>query len=124
MPPTRPIVFVGDDSPTLMTTLTEKLDAAGVQAYFTGPVLDPSSPTKFIGGFKCALLPLERPVGKDDPIDEAELLRMYQPELPVAFLYEGATTALLDRARAMGPVFRKSDQVEGAIAWALGHANK
>jgi hypothetical protein len=122
MPPTRPIVFVGDDSPTLMKTLADKLEGAGLQPYFAGSVTDPSAPTKFIGGFQCALFALERAEGKDDPIDEAELLRMYQPELPVAFLFEAASDALLDRARGMGPVFRKADQIEAAIAWAVGHA--
>jgi len=119
--PFRPMVFVKDESSAVQQTLSQKLHAGGARAHFPDATHDPSSPTKFIGGFKCALLTLDDRAGKDDPVDEAELLRLYQPTLPVGFLYSHAPTAVVERARVLGPVFKKPDQLDAAASWALGH---
>jgi len=114
-----PLVFIGEDSPAIRGMLTEKLEAAGARVHFRDSGMDANADTKFMGGFTCALLALERPDGKGDTIDEAELLRMYQPTLPVAFLHDEVPERLLQRARAVGPVFRKPHQLEAATQWAV-----
>jgi hypothetical protein len=118
----RPTVFVGDDSPVVQVTLTRLLDVAGVHAYIAGMHSEDDAPTKFIGGFKCAIIALEPARTRDDPVDEAELLRLYQPTLPVAFLHEQASMRLMDRARALGPVFHRSSELEAVAKWALSYA--
>jgi CheY-like chemotaxis protein len=115
------MVFVKDDNPAVRKTLGDLLTAIGVRAHFPDLAYDSSQPTKFLGGFKCALLELDRAPGQDDAVDEVDLLHLYQPTLPVAFLYANAGDALLDRARALGPVFHKPDQLAAAVAWAERH---
>ena len=102
--------------------LADKLEAAGAHVHFRDSGMDNESATSFMGGFTCALLALERPDGKGDTIDEAELLRMYQPTLPVAFLHDevGERSPCM-RARAVGPVFRKPHQLEAATAWVVAN---
>jgi two-component SAPR family response regulator len=122
MTPRRKVVFVGDNSPAVQTTLKDLLERAGVHAYLARSASNPNAATEFIGGFKCALVTLERVDGYNDPIDEAELLRMYQPELAIAFLHSDASRHMLERAATMGPIFRKDDELDAAVAWALDRA--
>ena len=75
-----------------------------------------------IRGFACALLDLD--LGDGDGVDVAELLRVHQPDLPVAFFSGGALPALMMRARALGPVFAKPDELEDAVAWAVASARR
>jgi CheY-like chemotaxis protein len=117
-----PRVFVGEDSPAIRSMLADKLEAAGAHVHFRDSGMDSESTTSFMGNFACALLALERPDGKGDTIDEAELLRMYQPTLPVAFLHDDVPERLLQRARAVGPVFRKPHQLEAATAWVVANS--
>jgi CheY-like chemotaxis protein len=114
-----PLIFVGEDSPAIRGMLASQLEAAGARVHFRDVGLDSNADTKFMGGFQCAVLALERPDGKGDTIDEAELLRMYQPTLPVAFLYSEVPEKVLQRASAVGPVFKKPEQIEAATAWVL-----
>jgi hypothetical protein len=118
MPSSRPIVFVSDSSPAVQQTLRERLDEVGMQAYLSrSPTAGGGSVGEYLGGLTCALVTLERADGNDDPITEAMLLRMYQPNLPLAFLHERASFHMLERAKELGPVFRKRDQVDRAIRW-------
>jgi hypothetical protein len=43
-------------------------------------------------------------------------LRVVSPSLPIAFFTGGASDELLERARAIGPVYLKPD-VEPLLAW-------
>ena len=120
--PSRPTVFVGESSPTTQLELKEKLDHAGIEAYLARSAVAPVSPSDFIGGFKCALMTLERLGSHDDAMSELELLRMYQPGLAVAFLHGNASVHQLARASAVGPIFRKEDELDAAIAWVVERA--
>jgi DNA-binding response OmpR family regulator len=73
-----------------------------------------------VRGFACALLDLD--LGDGDGVDVAELLRVHQPTLPVAFFSGGAPADIVARARALGPIFAKPDDLEDAMAWVLGWA--
>jgi hypothetical protein len=116
-----PLIYVGDNSKVVQLELTDKLTADGILVYTPGSENDPNSATKFLGGFKCALLHLERVDGKADAIDAAELLRVYQPDLPVAFMHESPRSMLVQRAAALGPIFRLPEDVGPALAWVRGH---
>lgn len=70
-----------------------------------------------IRSFACALLDLD--LGDGDGVDVAELLRVHQPTLPVAFFSGGAAPDVLARALALGPVFSKPDELDQAVAWAV-----
>jgi CheY-like chemotaxis protein len=67
-----------------------------------------------------ALLDLE--LGDGLGTDLARLLRDGSPRLPIAFLTGAERAPLLDEARALGPVFMKTSEVEEAIRWATDAA--
>jgi hypothetical protein len=122
--PSPPLIYVGDDSKIVQAAISDKLTADGMLVYTPGSANDPNSDTKFLGGFKCALLHLERVDGKADAVDAAELLRVYQPDLPVAFMHESPRSMLVQRAGALGPIFRIPGDLEGALAWVRSHVTK
>ncbi len=111
-----PLVYIADDSAVVRSALERRLKAEGVRVHAGGSAADSRSVTT--RGFACALLDLD--LGDGDGVDVAELLRAHQPGLDVAFFSAGASDAVTARARALGPIFRKPDELEGAIAWVLG----
>jgi len=115
LPPKAPLVYIADDSEVVRSALERRLTAEGVRVYAGGSAAASRSVT--IRSFACALLDLD--LGDGDGVDVAELLRVHQPTLPVAFFSGGAVPAVMARARALGPVFRKPDDLEEAIAWVL-----
>jgi len=68
----------------------------------------------------CALIDLE--LGDEDGALVAARLRKESPTLPIAFFSAGASNERLERARAIGPVFKKPSQLDQAVAWLVAHA--
>ena len=62
-----------------------------------------------------ALLDLE--IGEDFGPAVAELLRARAPTLEIAFLTASEGGAMLESARAIGPVFRKDTELDRAVTW-------
>jgi CheY-like chemotaxis protein len=114
-----PLVYISDDSLEVRTLLSEHLRASGIEIYLAASANNPENPTSFVGGFKCAVLDLDNVDGKDDPIDTADLLRVYQPTLPVAFLHEVASQQLVKRAEQVGTVFEKPGELAKVLEWVL-----
>jgi CheY-like chemotaxis protein len=114
--PTAPLVYVADDSEVVRTVLARRLTAAGLEVQAGGSAADSRNVT--LRAFACALLDLD--LGDGDGVEVAELLRAHQPGLPVAFFSGGAPPPVVARAMALGPVFRKPDELDAAIAWVLG----
>jgi CheY-like chemotaxis protein len=83
------------------------LEADGVSS---GSALDPR-------GAVAALLDLD--LGDGSGIDVAHALRKSVPALPIAFFTSGADAEAIARAKLLGPVFAKPEELEAAIAWAL-----
>ena len=110
------MVYVGDDSPDVKSSLSDCLVADGMQVHTPNTASDPNDSTRAVG-FACAVLHLDKMDGKADAIDSAELLRLYQPTLPVAFLYAMAPHVLVQRARALGPIFHVPSELDQAVAW-------
>jgi DNA-binding response OmpR family regulator len=53
-----------------------------------------------------------------DGLEVAHRLRAKKPALPIAFFSSGSE--LIERARALGPVFHKPDELEALMAWVTG----
>ena len=119
MPVSSPMVYIADDSELVRVALRQRLLAAGLLVHAGGSAADSRSIT--IREFSCALLDLD--LGDGNGVEVAELLRVHQPTLPVAFFSGGASARVMERARGLGPVFRKPDELEEAIAWVLTKAH-
>jgi hypothetical protein len=121
--PRIPVVYVAAGTRAIETTIAQKLRADGLRVYTPEWESDVEGDTASISAFCCALLHLDR-LDSTDAIDDAELMRLTQPTLPVAFIHSHATETLLRRARVLGPVFRISDELAGAFAWASANAKR
>jgi DNA-binding NarL/FixJ family response regulator len=119
-----PTVYVGDDSPAVSAGLSDPLRGDGTRVYVPSGTGDPERVTASVGSFRCAVVHLDRRDGASDAIDAAELLRVYQPDLPIAFLHEQASERLLQRGRVMGPLFHVPDELAQALEWAREHVKK
>lgn len=116
-------VLVCDDSPLVRLTVARRLRAGGLRVVERASAsdamaapLDPHPPA-------CALLDVDLgDADGRDGIDLARALRARHPELPVAFFTGTTTPGAEARATALGPVFRKPDDLEAAVAWAVAHA--
>jgi two-component system response regulator RegA len=115
---TPPIVYIADDSDVIRSALARRLTADGLVVHAGGSAADSRSMT--IRLFACALLDLD--LGDGDGVDVADLLRVHQPDLPVAFFSGGAAASVMARARELGPVFKKPDELEDAVAWVKSRA--
>jgi len=91
--------------------LRRALDAQGVQCtYVESAKAAMAHPAAHVS---CALLDLE--LGDGTGIEVARHLLELNPSLPVAFFSTDPT----DEARALGPAFRKPDELEAAVAWLI-----
>jgi DNA-binding response OmpR family regulator len=111
-------VYIADDSDVVRTALAHRLTAAGLRVQAGRCAAHSRSVTT--RGFACALLDLD--LGDGDGVDVAWVLRGHQPALPVAFFSGGAPPAIVDRAREIGPIFRKPDELEAAVAWVVARS--
>jgi CheY-like chemotaxis protein len=108
-----PTVLVADDSPVARLTVARRLRAEGYEVVEHGTAAAARSAN--IEGVACALLDLD--LGDGDGADVALALHGKRAELPVAFFSASVAQDVLLRARAVGPVFTKPDQLDAAIAW-------
>ncbi len=115
-----PLIYIADDSDVVRSALSVRLEAAGLRVHAGGSAADSRNVT--IRGFACALLDLD--LGDGDGVDVAELLRVHQPDLPVAFFSGGAAATVTARARQMGPIFHKPDDLDDAVAWVIARSRR
>ena len=106
-------VLVADDSSVARHALVRRLAAHDINVHEeasarSASALDPTS-------LACAVLDLD--LGDGDGATVAESLRKHVASLPVAFFSSDADGALVTRARALGPVFKKPDELEALVAW-------
>lgn len=113
-----PLIYIADDSDVVRSVVASRLAAHGLRVHAGGSAADSRNVT--FRGFACALLDLD--LGDGNGVDVAELLRAHQPDLPVAFFSGGATPAVIARAKTLGPVFRKPDELDEAVAWVVQRA--
>ena len=68
----------------------------------------------------CALLDLD--LGDGSGADVATALRDAKSTLPIAFFTSEKSGAELTRAKSLGPVFAKPDELAAALEWIRKHA--
>ena len=105
-------VLLADDSPLARDILSRRVEATGLVALAceSAAVARGEDATDLA----CALLDID--LGDGDGTEVAETLRATRPDLPVAFFSSAAPEASA-RARTLGPVFAKPDDLEAAVAW-------
>jgi len=107
-----PTVLLVDDSPLARRVIARRLLAEGFQVR-EEPTAAAARAVDAMS-LACAVVDLELPDG--DGTDLAAALLTRRPSLPLAFFTAGASAALVERARAHGPVFTKP-QLEPLVAW-------
>jgi DNA-binding response OmpR family regulator len=98
--------LVVDDSAVVRKVVASRLTQLGLA------VIEDES-AKAYAEVDLAVLDLELPDG--DGVEIALRLRAKKPDLPIAFFSSGSE--LIDKARALGPVFHKPDELDALIAW-------
>ena len=111
-------VLVADDSAVVRVTLARRLRAAGVEVVEAASAKEASAVDA--APLRCALLDLD--LGDGNGVDVATALRRSTPSLPIAFFTSEGEGELVTRARAIGRVFAKPGELDGAIAWVTNGA--
>jgi len=106
-------VLVVDDSALARVAISRALRARGLEVRAFGSMKELRAVE--LGGYAAALLDLEL----DDALgtEIASLLHEHAPTMPIAFLTAGGSADLLAAARAIGPVFFKTTELERAASW-------
>jgi CheY-like chemotaxis protein len=107
-----PLVLVVDDSHVARRVLARRLTSEGFQVKEAPSVKDARKVD--VTALACAIIDLELADG--DGTDLADALLARRTTLPLAFFTTGTSPALVQSARACGPVFVKPD-VEPLLAW-------
>jgi two-component system cell cycle sensor histidine kinase/response regulator CckA len=108
-----PTILLVDDSPVARRVLARRLASEGFVVHEESSAVAAREMDAHV--LACAIIDLELHDG--DGSDLAAGLRRKQPSLPIAFFTAGASSSILARARAHGPVFMKPD-VNAIVDWA------
>jgi len=111
-------VLIADDSPVALDVVSKRLLASGLET--VSCVSSADARVRDPADLSCALLDLD--LGDGDGTMVAASLRATRPELPIAFFSGSAAPDVAERARALGPIFAKPDELDSAIAWVRLHA--
>jgi CheY-like chemotaxis protein len=118
MPPSPEIapaaILLVDDSAVARLAIARRLRAEGFEVIEQASAAPP--PEDALARASCALLDLD--LGESDGCALAAALRTRKADLPIAFFSGTASRELLERARALGPVFAKPADLDAAVAWA------
>jgi CheY-like chemotaxis protein len=118
-----PFALLCDDSPLVRLTVARRLRAEGLRVVERASAADAIAPPTDPDPPACALLDVDLgDADGTDGIDVARALRVRHPQLPVAFFTGTTTPAARARAAELGPVFRKPDDLDAAVAWVVAHA--
>jgi len=107
-----PSILLVDDSGVARHAVAQRLRAAGFEVHEAASAAEARAVP--LASLACAIVDVELD-GDDGPTLAAELLAA-RPGLPVAFFPAGASSELVDRSRAHGPVFTKPE-LAPLLAW-------
>jgi CheY-like chemotaxis protein len=107
-----PSILLVDDSEVARHAVARRLRDAGYEVHEAASAAEARACAP--AGFACAIVDIDLDDG-DGPSLVAEL-RAAAPSLEVAFFTAGASTELVERSRAHGPVFLKPD-LEPLLDW-------
>jgi two-component system response regulator RegA len=113
-------VLVVDDSPVVRRVLVTRVTSLGFQVREESRAA--AAATVDARSLACAIIDLELEDGSGT--DVATALAAQDPALPMAFFTGGAALAVVERARAFGPVFAKPDELDSVVAWIESAARK
>ena len=114
MKPKRPVLVV-DDSPFVRRVLSRRLAECGLGVREAASVAEGIAVPA--GEVACAVLDLE--LGDGHGVALALALRAADAALPIAFFSGGAEADVLALARAIGPLFSKTEDPDAVVAWAV-----
>lgn len=109
----RPRVLYVDDSALARAAAARLLARRGIDVLLAGSAAEARAIDAT--SLSAALLDLE--IGEDFGPQVAASLRSRAPDLQIAFLTASESGELLDRARSLGPVFRKDAEMDRALEW-------
>jgi CheY-like chemotaxis protein len=109
-----PHVLVADDSPVVRAALRRRLAAVGLLVREAESAAESGVATATDLG--CAVLDMD--LGDGDGVAVARGLLARDARLPIAFFTSGTTDTMLAEAQAIGPVFRKPDELDDVVRWA------
>lgn len=109
-------VLVVDDSPLARAAASKLVGDSGFEVVTASSVEEASALEAL--DFAAAVLDIE--IGSGSGIDLAARLRARRPELPLAFLSAASDVAMRARAAEHGPVFDKTQGLEGLESWVGG----
>ena len=115
--PLRPVLIV-DDSDVVRRVLVKRVTALGLGVREESH----AAAAKAVNATElaCAVIDLELDDGNGAEV--AAALAATDPALPIAFFTGGAALAVVERARAFGPVFAKPDELDAVVAWVASAA--
>jgi CheY-like chemotaxis protein len=108
-------ILVADDSALARLSVTRRLRSGGFDVIEAASAMEATADAPGAQDFACALLDLD--LGDGDGATVAQALRDCDPAIPIAFFSASATGEVMVRARAIGPVFAKPQDLDAAIAW-------
>ncbi len=108
-----PLVLLADDSAVARLTVARRLRADGYEVLEQASAAPPGA--EALARVSCALLDLD--IGDGDGSELGRALLAQRADLPIAFFSGTASSVLLERARALGPVFAKPRELDAAVAW-------
>ncbi len=111
-------VLVADDSAVVRLTVARGMRAHGCEVVET----DSAGAASAVDAATLACAVLDLDLGDGLGTDVAAALRQAAPELPIAFFTSEQSGDAVERARAIGPVFAKPDDLERAIDWAVSRS--
>lgn len=110
-PPKR--VLLVDDSALVRHALSRRISALGFEALQA----ESEEQALHVDAASLAIVVMDLELGSVDGTGIAAKLLSTNPKLRVAFFTSGSTAPVLERARAIGPVFAKPDDLEQLVAW-------
>jgi DNA-binding response OmpR family regulator len=114
------VVLVVDDSAVARRALAKKLREAGFsvrEVHSSADAVDAD-----LDDVGCAILDLD--LGDGNGVDVARAFAASSPSMPLAFFTAAGSSTLVERARALGPVFSKPDDVDAVVSWAATHVTR